>query len=116
MLSKVIKVKNEVYTLTLPMKKVEYLEDLLNESLIDTFNPVTDPETNQIKLPRISTLIKIIYVELQTNHPDITIDKTEKIIEDWLDGENNNLFQLYRLAGQAANFFKEKPVEAKSEK
>ena len=30
-------------------------------------------------------------------------------MEDWLEEPDNNLFGLYRLAGQAANFFKEEP-------
>lgn len=109
MLSKTIKVKNEVYTLTLPMKKIEFLENLLDGSLIDVFNPVTDPATQQIKLPKISTLMKVIYVELQTHHPELTMDQVEKLMEDWLEEPDNNLFGLYRLAGQAANFFKEEP-------
>ena len=109
MLGKTIKIKNQVYTLTLPMKKIEFLENLLDGSLIDVFNPVADPVTEQIKLPKISTLMKVIYVELQTNHPDLTMDQVEKLMEDWLEEPDNNLFGLYRLAGQAANFFKEEP-------
>ena len=105
---KTIEIGGKIYSLSLPMSKVEMAEDLLGKSLLNVFNPSKRTNSEDLELPKLSELVKIFYIELLDKHPDIDLEKAYNIIDEYLQ-EGNNAFSLYTLVGKAANFFKETP-------
>lgn len=106
--STTIEIKGKVYSLSLPMSKVEMAEDLLGKSLLNIFNPQKKTGGNdEYEMPRLSELIKIFYVELLNKHPEFDLEKAGDVIDEYL--EENSVYNLYVLVGRAANFFKKTP-------
>lgn len=104
---KTIKVKGKVYTLSLPMSKVEMAEDLLGNSLLNVFNPIENPETKELSMPKISELVKVFYVLLLDKQPETTLESAQTLLDEYLEESQESIFNLFTLVGRAANFFKQ---------